>query len=112
MNGCMKRLSLGILALWVCLSTAGAAAKTLTITRNWTTLRAGPSSHAPAVALAFGNDRLPVARRSAEWIAVRAPGGRELWVPAADTDAEAAQGSTGAAAPTVTAVSEAVLPMP
>jgi hypothetical protein len=88
MNGCMKRFTLGVLALLLTLQ--GAAAATLTITKPWTAVRARPQADAPVLALAFGNDALPLVQRSGAWLAVRLPGGRLGWVPATDAAPQAA----------------------
>jgi hypothetical protein len=98
MNGCMRRLTLGVLALLLTLQ--GAAAATLTITKPWTAVRSRPQADAPALALAFGNDALPLVRRSGAWLAVRLPGGRLGGVPVADaaprTDGAAPAGAAAA----------------
>ena len=62
MNGCMRRLTLGALALL--LLSQGAFAADLVIIKPWTTVRARPQPTAPALCLAFGNDTLALVRRS------------------------------------------------
>jgi len=94
----MKRITLGALALLLSLQVAAAAP--FTIAKPWTTVRARPSADAPAIALAFGNDALPVVKRSGEWVAVRLSKGRLGWVPAAD----------GAQAPAVAAPAPPQMP--
>jgi Bacterial SH3 domain len=94
MNGCMRRLTLGALALLLTLQ--GAFAADLVIIKPWTTVRARPQASAPAVGLAFGNDTLALVRRSGDWLAVRLRGGRLGWIAAADAELATAAPATAA----------------
>jgi hypothetical protein len=90
MNGCMQRLTFRVLAppalllaafLAMTLAPGQAAhAADLTITKPWASVRARPEAQAPAVALVFGNDALPVLRQTPGWVQVRLPGGRTGWI--------------------------------
>jgi hypothetical protein len=95
MKGCMKRITLGVLALLTALQCASAAP--FTIAKSWTTVRARPSADAPALALVFGNDTLDAARRQGAWVAVRLGAGRLGWVLAADGSALVPQAAVQAA---------------
>lgn len=86
MNGCMQRLTFRVLAppalllaAFLAMGQAGPAAD-LTITKPWASVRARPEPQAPAVALVFGNDALPVLRQTPGWVQVRLPGGRTGWI--------------------------------
>jgi hypothetical protein len=86
MNGCMQRLTFRVLAppalllaAFLAMGQAGLAAD-LTITKPWASVRARPEPQAPAVALVFGNDALPVLRQTPGWVQVRLPGGRTGWI--------------------------------
>jgi len=82
MNGCMKRVLLLFLALLLMLQ--GAFAATLTIKKSWAQVRARPDVRAPVLSLAFGNDTLPLVKRSGRWVAIRLPDGRLGWLASKD----------------------------
>jgi uncharacterized protein YgiM (DUF1202 family) len=57
------------------------------IRASWVQVRAKPSQDAKAIALAFGNDTLPVLETQGDWVRVRIDKNREGWIPLSATQA-------------------------
>ena len=55
------------------------------IRASWVQVRNQPSPDAKAIALAFGNDTLPVLETKGDWVRVRVDKNREGWIPVSAT---------------------------
>jgi uncharacterized protein YgiM (DUF1202 family) len=56
------------------------------IRKPWVQVRSKPSEQSAAIALAFGNDTLPVVEKQGDWVRVRLDKNRDGWVPVSATE--------------------------
>jgi len=56
------------------------------IRRSWVQVRSQPNETAKAIALAFGNDTLPVVETQGDWVRVKIDKNRDGWIPRSATE--------------------------